>query len=144
MAKQRRYAMQSYSPQLESIAWSVEGFAAFWAKPNAARVAMVLTPDVAGYWPRQQKPFLGAEDYVRPIAQLLRLVPDFRLQVEDHGARGDTNFVRWTGTGTLEGEALRCEGVDCLRLRGGKVFENRIYSDHEIFAWLASAVWPSR
>jgi hypothetical protein len=72
------------------------------------------------------------EAYVRPLHELLRRVPDFRLEVADYASRGDTVFIRWIATGTQGDMTLRFEGVDCVRHGNGQVYENRIYCNHPL------------
>lgn len=126
-------------------AWSVEAFKSFWARPDASLVHHVITPDIKGYWPYQADPVTGDTAYVRVIAVLLELVPDLALIVEDHATDGDTTFVRYRGTGTLEGRRVNFDGIDCLKLReDGLVRENRIFAAHPLFARLAERVSLAR
>lgn len=113
-------------------AWGVEKFAAFWAAPDFTQPATELATGIRGYWPGMVTPLEGIEAYARPLHALLHRVPDFRLAVADHASRGDTVFIRWIATGTLEGKPLRFEGTDCVRHRDGQVVENRIYCDHPL------------
>jgi hypothetical protein len=112
--------------------WSVEKYAAFWAAPDFGKPSDELAADIEGYWPGVQAPLKGVETYVRPLHELLRLVPDFRLEVADYANRGDTVFIRWIATGTHGDVPLRFEGVDCVRHKNGQVYENRIYCDHPL------------
>jgi hypothetical protein len=79
-----------------------------------------------------QAPLKGVKAYVRPLHELLRHVPDFRLEVTDYASRADTVFIRWIATGTHGDMPLRFEGVDCVRHSNGRVYENRIYCDHPL------------
>lgn len=118
-------------------AWSFDSFAAFWANPDPSRVISVLAPDVRAFWPFREEPFVGG-DYVRPIEELVKMVPDLVLTIEARGHGHGTNFLRWSGGGTLEGSRFSFEGVDALKCdRGGQVIENRIFSCHPIFQALA-------
>jgi ketosteroid isomerase-like protein len=112
--------------------WSVEKYAAFWAAPDFSKPSDELAVDIEGFWPGLQAPLKGVAAYVRPLHELLRRIPDLRLEVADHAARGDTVFIRWIATGTEGGKPLRMEGVDCVRHRDGQVYENRIYCDHPL------------
>lgn len=113
-------------------AWSVEKYAAFWAAPDLGSTSDELAADIKGYWPGMHEPLQGVEAYVRPLRELLRSVPDFTLEVANHAHYGDTVFIRWIATGTLNGASLSFDGVDCVRHRNGRVIENRIYSDHPL------------
>ncbi|WP_056352617.1 nuclear transport factor 2 family protein [Burkholderia sp. Leaf177] len=112
--------------------WSVEKYAAFWAAPDFSKPSDELAAGIEGYWPGLDAPLSGIEAYVRPLHELVRRVPDFRLEVADHASRGDTVFIRWVATGTHGGEPLRFEGVDCVRHKDGQVYENRIFCDHPL------------
>jgi hypothetical protein len=68
---------------------------------------------------------------------LLTLVPDLRLEMRETAAEANCVFIRWTGAGTGPDGRFDCTGVDRIMLRDGLVCENRIYSDHAIFAHLA-------
>jgi ketosteroid isomerase-like protein len=117
---------------LTGHAWSVEKYAAFWAAPDFTKPSDELNADIQGYWPGLQMPLKGVAAYVRPLHELLRRIPDFRLEVADHASRGDTVFIRWIASGTQDGKPLRMEGVDCVRHRNGQVYQNRIYCDHPL------------
>jgi len=112
--------------------WSVEKYAAFWAAPDFGKPSDELAADIEGYWPGLQAPLKGVKAYVRPLHELLRHVPDFRLEVADYASRADTVFIRWIATGTHGDMPLRFEGVDCIRHSNGRVYENRIYCDHPL------------
>jgi hypothetical protein len=116
--------------------WSVDGFAAFWARPDAKHVARAVTDDVVGWWPGGE-PVRGARDYGQRIARLLEMVPDFRLEVAEHAASGDITFVRWIARGTAGDGPFEFSGVDRVRTRGGLVCENMIFADHPLLHALA-------
>ena len=124
-----------------SPAWSVQSWQRFWAAPDQevarARVPGIVTPDVVGYWPFSSKTASGTIGYRDRILALLALVPDLRLEMKETAAEANHVFIRWTGTGTGPDGRFQCTGVDRIMLRDGLVYENRIYSDHEIFAHLA-------
>jgi hypothetical protein len=117
---------------LSGEAWSVEKYAAFWSAPDFSKPGDELAPDIEGYWPGSKEPLQGVAAYVRPLHELLRRVPDFRLEVADHASRGDTVFIRWIATGRQGDASFRFEGVDCVRHRNGQVYENRIFCDHPL------------
>lgn len=119
--------------------WSVESFAAFWTRPDPALVPRALTPDVAGYWPGSAEPVRGVEQYTQRIADLLALVPDFRLEVAEHAASGDCVFIRWIARGTTEDGRFEFSGVDRVRTRDGLVAENMIFCSHPLVLRLAQS-----
>ncbi len=124
------------APEKKKRGWSVESFAAFWDRPDLSLVARALAPDVVGYWPGSE-PLRGIEAYTRRIADLIALVPDFRLDVAEHAANGDCVFIRWIAHGTFDGAPCELSGVDRVRVRDGLVAENRIFCDHPLIRALA-------
>jgi uncharacterized protein (DUF1330 family) len=133
--------MLLFEPATRPAAWSIESWQRFWAAPDPEvarpRIPTIVTNDVVGYWPFATKTASGTIGYRDRVLALLALVPDLRLQVEETASEADQVFIRWTGTGTGPDGRFECTGVDRIMLRGGLVGENRIYSDHEIFAHLA-------
>lgn len=117
----------------KKIAWSVEGFRRFWAKPDPALVPAVLTDDVVGYWPGRAEPEKGVREYTEAIAQLLRLLPDLRLEIAEHATNGNVVFVRWIMHATGKHGPMEMTGIDRIRLRDGLVAENLIRFDSEEF-----------
>ena len=108
------------------VAWSVEHFAAFWARPDPQLVRYAVTPDVTGYWPWSAEPVRGVEEYTRRIADVLALVPDLHMEVAEHASNGDFVFIRWIAQGSGAAGPFEFSGIDRIRLRDGKVAENII------------------
>jgi hypothetical protein len=75
--------------------WSVEGFRAFWANPDASLVPAALTEDVVGHWSGRDEPVCGKVDYTRCIEALIEALPDVQLEVPVHAQQGDLTFVNW-------------------------------------------------
>jgi len=46
-----------------------------------ARIPLITTPDVTGYWPRTTRPVRGPKEYVQRIVDLLAFLPDFRAEL---------------------------------------------------------------
>ncbi len=122
--------------------WNIEGFRAFWARPNPAlvpRIHDIATPDIVGCWPRPIGRVEGAVPYIAVIAAILRVCPDLSLSAPDYARAGDLHFVRWVATGTGAGGRFECNGVDRIRtLADGRVCENYVCSDGEFFTWAAA------
>lgn len=117
--------------------WTVDAFDRFWENPDLRAVEGILTPDVAGYWPRSPEPVRGPGAYTRAIAELLTILPDFRGRSIEHCGDAGRVFVRWEARATGPAGPLLITGVDRILLRDGLVAENRIYSDHPVFESLA-------
>jgi hypothetical protein len=134
--------------QPQAIGWTVQGWSHFWKAPSIEvarkRVPLVCAPDIVGYWPRQPVPVHGRDDYCQYILDLLTMVPDLRLKLEEHATSGEFTFVRWTGRGTGPDGPFAANGIDRIRVRDGKVIENRVVSDAAIFEDLARFVAERR
>ncbi|HEY3189576.1 MAG TPA: nuclear transport factor 2 family protein [Solirubrobacteraceae bacterium] len=115
------------------IAWSVDGFAAFWSNPDPAYVPPLLTEDVVGVWPGTGEPVRGREAYTKVLAEVIELMPDLRLEVAEHATNGEYTFVRWIMHATGANGPFEMSGVDRIRLRDGLVCENVIRLDRAEF-----------
>ena len=115
--------------------FTAETFAAFWAKPEMSEdAAAPLAADVVGYWPGEEEPVRGREEYVGALAELLRRVPDLTLTVAESADNGESLFIRWIANATdAEGREIEHAGVDRIRVVDGKVVENRIFFDRAQF-----------
>lgn len=122
-----------------SCKWSVAAFIQYWKAPYAPR-AMPVTADVVGYWPRPIGVVRGADDYIRVIATILEVCPDFRLSVAEHAATGHFTFLRWIATGTGPDGKFEFNGCDRVHTRGGHVCENYIFCDDPFFARVAAEI----
>ncbi len=128
--------------------FTIEGWKAAWADPSPdrvmARIPLITTPDVAGYWPRTIRPVRGAKEYAQRIVDLLTFIPDFRAELLEHASNGDVMFLRWVAKGTGPDGRFEAVGVDRLIVPNGYVAENLILSDHPIFGTLAKHVGDLR
>ncbi|MGH8457580.1 MAG: hypothetical protein ACRETW_01690 [Stenotrophobium sp.] len=70
--------------QQAAMRWSVEGFAAFWAKPDPVLVPMIVIPDVTGHWPWSEEPVRGVAEYTQRIADVLQWLPGLHMEVAEH------------------------------------------------------------
>jgi len=125
-----------------------EGWQAAWRNPDAskvlARIPLITTPDVVGYWPRTTHPVRGQTEYARRIVDLLTLIPDFRAELIEHASNDDFLFLRWSAKGTGPAGPFEAVGADRLVVSNGYVAENLILSDHPIFATIARHVGDLR
>lgn len=118
-------------------AWSVEGFARFWDRPDTALVPAVLAPDVVGHWPGVDEAVRGREAYTAQIDRLLALLPDLRLDVAEHATNGEFTFVRWVMHATGRFGPFEMTGIDRIRVEDGLVAENVIVYDTARFERLS-------
>ncbi len=136
--------MQSTMPARSGRRWSVESFMRFWNNPDASQVIGVATEDIVGHWPRPIGVVRGARDYVDVIGTILRLCPDFRLEVPEHASSGDFTFIRWIARGTGPDGPFEFTGCDRVRTRNGPVCENYIFCDDPFFARVAAEMKRAR
>jgi hypothetical protein len=123
-------------------AWSVQHFAAFWARPDAQLVRYAVTEDVTGYWPWSETPVRGTDEYVQRIADILALVPDLHMEVAEHASNGEFVFIRWIAHGSGAQGPIELSGIDRIRLREGRVAENIIRFDTARFQTLVGKKVP--
>src|SRR6516165_7076272 len=128
--------------------FTIEGWKAAWNNRSAervmARIPLITTSDVAGYWPRTTRPVRGPKEYAQRIVDLLAFIPDFRAELVKHATNGDIMFLRWVAMGTGPDGRFEAVGVDRLIVPNGYVAENLILSDHPIFAVIARHVGDIR
>ena len=128
--------------------FTIEGWKTVWNSPSPqrvmARIPLITTPDVTGYWPRTTRPVRGPKEYAQRIVDLLAFIPDFRAELVEHATNGDIMFLRWVATGTGPDGRFEAVGVDRLIVPNGYVAENLILSDHPIFAVIARHVGDVR
>jgi len=114
--------------------FTAETFAAFWAKPDLSVPSDDLAEDVVGYWPGEEEPVRGREAYVGALRELLARVPDLTLSVAESADNGENLFIRWVAHATgADGKAIEHTGVDRIKVRDGRVVENRIFFDRAEF-----------
>jgi ketosteroid isomerase-like protein len=116
--------------------FTAETFAAFWAKPDLSDPsgASNLADSVVGYWPGEEEPVRGREEYLAALVELLNRVPDLTLSVAESADNGEHLFIRWVAHATgADGKPIEHTGVDRIRIVDGKVVENRIFFDRAEF-----------
>ena len=121
--------------------WTVDAFKAFWAKPDPTllpQIETILTQDIVGHRPRPIGTIRRPSPYMKVIADILTLCPDFSLAVPEAAEVGDFHFVRWMATGTGPDGRFEANGCDRVRTRGGLVCENYVFCDHPVFARVAA------
>jgi SnoaL-like polyketide cyclase len=129
--------------------YTIDTWKAAWANPSPervmARIPLIATADIAGYWPRTTRPVRGHKEYAQRIVDLLTFIPDFRAELKEHAVNGDVMFVRWVAMGTApNGRRFEAIGADRLLVPNGYVSETLVLSDHPIFAEFARHVGDLR
>src|SRR5262249_22335801 len=124
---------QTTTADQQETGFTVETFAGFWANPDLTSPAALipLAEDVVGYWPGTDDPVRGRDDYVAALVELLNRVPDLTLEVAESAQDGEYLFIRWIAHATGENGPVEHGGVDRIKVRDGKVVENRIYFDRQ-------------
>jgi ketosteroid isomerase-like protein len=118
----------------EKQGFTAETFGAFWARPDLTTPSDDLAEDVVGYWPGEEEPVRGREAYVAALRELLARVPDLTLSVAESADNGENLFIRWVAHATgADGKAIEHTGVDRIKVREGRVVENRIFFDRAEF-----------
>lgn len=110
----------------------VENYGRVWdADAPQGLVDQIFAPDVVDHNP-QPGQGLGREG-IRQVLELYHAAfPDLRVSNEDIIVSDDRAVLRWTATGTHEGDQLgvpashrrvRMTGIDIIRLRDGRIAE---------------------
>jgi len=106
----------------------VTRFAAAWASRDGKAFLALWHPDGVLHSPLYDRPVRGEE-----FGQLTDLVrnsaPDLVWQLLDWTSRGDVVVIEWQTTRIVAGQRLDTRGVDKFRLRGGRIAEERVYTD---------------
>jgi ketosteroid isomerase-like protein len=106
----------------------VVSFAAAWAARDGAAFLALWEPDGVLHYPLTNRPIAGREIGRLNDAQK-EAVPDLVWQLLDWTARGDVVILEWQSTRVIGGKRFDWRGVDKLRLKAGKIVEERVYMD---------------
>lgn len=136
--------MENARPADPRRRWSVDALIGFWQKPDASRARGALTEDIVGHWPRPIGLVRGASPYVKVIATMMRLCPDFSLRVPEYATSGNFAFIRWIATGTGPDGPFEFTGCDRVQTRDGRVCENYVFCDDPFFSRVAAELASSR
>lgn len=118
---------------VEREGFTAESFARFWANPDLSTPSDDLDDDVVGYWPGEDQPVRGRDEYVGALSELLARLPDLTLSVAESADDGEYIFIRWVAHATGVDGPIEQTGVDRIKVENGKVVENRIFFDRAQF-----------
>jgi ketosteroid isomerase-like protein len=118
---------------VEREGFTAESFARFWANPDLSTPSDDLDDDVVGYWPGEDEPVRGRDEYVGALSELLARLPDLTLSVAESADNGEYIFIRWVAHATGVDGPIEQTGVDRIKVENGKVVENRIFFDRAQF-----------
>ena len=147
MAGTNDNALRHHAPTVAQLAQAedwVARFAANWAKPSAGDLRDLMHDDTRNLIPPMKEPS-DREGVVAHFDTVLRMIPDFRLEVIRWAATADTVMIEWQGSATVAGKALGWRGVDRISLRDGKTYEGQVYWDtRNVAEMIAQAVSEAR
>jgi len=106
----------------------VTKFAAAWAARDGAAFLALWHEDGVLHYPLTDRPIAGRE-LGRLNEVQKEAAPDLVWQLLDWTARGDVVIVEWQCTRLVGGKRFDWRGVDKLRLRHGRIIEERVYMD---------------
>jgi ketosteroid isomerase-like protein len=106
----------------------VTKFAAAWAARDSEAFLALWHPDGVLFSPLANRPIAGNE-----LGRLNELqkqsAPDLVWQLLDWTSRGDVVIIEWQSTRLIAGRRFDFRGVDKLRLKAGKIIEERVCMD---------------
>jgi ketosteroid isomerase-like protein len=106
----------------------VTRFAAAWAARDGEAFLAAWHGDGVLHSPLFARPVAGSElGRVNEVQK--ELAPDLVWQLLDWTWRGDVVIVEWQCTRVVGGVRFDWRGVDKLRLRDGRIAEERVYMD---------------
>jgi ketosteroid isomerase-like protein len=106
----------------------VTRFAAAWAARDGAAFLALWHPVGVLHTPLLDRPLAGRE-LGRLNEVQKEVAPDVVWQLLDWSARGDVVIVEWQSTRIVAGKRFDWRGVDKLRLKEGRIVEERVYMD---------------
>jgi ketosteroid isomerase-like protein len=106
----------------------VTRFAAAWAARDGEAFLALWHPEGQLNTPLVGRPVKGSE-----LARLMEVqkeaAPDFVWQLLDWTSRGDVVIIEWQTTRIINGARFDWRGVDKFRIKEGKIWEERVYTD---------------
>lgn len=103
-------------------------FAAAWAARDGDAFLALWHPDGTLHYPFTNRLIKGNE--LGRLNQVQKeALPDLVWQLLDWASRGDVVIVEWQCSRYISGKRFDWRGVDKLRLKDGKIIEERVYVD---------------
>ena len=104
-----------------------------WSAGGIGIIDELAAPDITVAYTHYPEPIHGAESFKQMLTQTFASFPDMRITVDELIAEGDKVAVRWTYSGTHQGEEVfgipptgkevRVSGITVYRIADGKVVE---------------------
>jgi ketosteroid isomerase-like protein len=106
----------------------VERYVEAWVARDPEAVAALWSPEGVLTSPLYDRPMLGSE-----IAELTRSQftrnPDLTWTLIEWATHGETHALEFRNTFTVRGQIFEMRGVDWMRVRDGRIVEERVYLD---------------
>jgi steroid delta-isomerase-like uncharacterized protein len=105
-------------------------FQEVWNQRRTESVYEMLSAECHGHLEGQD--IIGPDQFQAVRAELLKALPDMKIQVEEVLASGENVVVRWVFHGTHSGHGLECAptgrkvdvgGMTWLKIRDGRIYE---------------------
>jgi ketosteroid isomerase-like protein len=112
----------------EEIQEFVTKFAAAWVARDSEAFLALWHPEGVLFYPLANRPIAGNE-LGRPNELQKQSAPDRVWQLLDWTSRGDVVIIERQSTRLIAGRRFDWRGVDKLRLKAGKIIEERVYMD---------------
>ena len=106
----------------------VAEFVAAWATRDARAFLALWHPDGVLHYPLTDRPIAGREIGLLNDRQK-QAAPDLVWRLIDWTARDDLLMLEWHTSHLVEGKRFDWRGIDKLRLKSGKIIEERVYAD---------------
>lgn len=130
--------MSTHEPKGEGIEIVRQFFEDAFSTGNFDLIDEIVAEDAVAYDPTQPEPVRGPEGIKELITMYRSAFPDLSFEVQETVTDGEWVAVRWTSTGTHEGELMgieptgkktAVEGIELDRIEDGKIVESRVSWD---------------
>lgn len=106
----------------------VQKFTDVWGAKDPDRYPELFHPEGKLLHPDMKEP-LTIDKLPAYIRQILRAMPGLKLVPTDWAAKGETVFIEWTMSGTINGQFVEWRGADRFDLRGDRAIYGVAYFD---------------
>ncbi|WP_369719552.1 nuclear transport factor 2 family protein [Bradyrhizobium sp. LLZ17] len=125
--------------QLAAARDIVARFAEKWDKPSADALRDLMHPETQNLIPPMTAPG-NREAVVEHFRDVLRRLPDLRLEVVRWAPTDDAVMIEWQATASVAGQPLAWSGVDRFNVRGDRIYQANVYWDTRGLAERMAAV----
>ncbi|MGB2662970.1 MAG: ester cyclase [Candidatus Acidiferrum sp.] len=100
-----------------------------WNTGKLEDIDNVLSPDFVRHQPEMGGKTTGREEYKQAVRGYRNMLLDFHTEATDTIEQDDKIAYRFKTTGKRDNAPFVFEGVNILRMEGGKVVEDWVYFD---------------